>query len=211
MPDVTAVILAGGKGTRLRSVVPNIPKCLAEVNGRPFIFYILKQLAAIKVKRIIIAVNYLGEMVSLQVGTKYLGVPIYYSYDKIENGGTGHALRAALPYINTDHILVMNGDTYVDIDLSIFMDWYFMGRSVASILLVKSKKGAFINSGLCLTTVKTIDISIPPSKYYSFDRQFLTKLYGMGLYECWSDASFIDIGTPESYAKSGEFMKKIGR
>ena len=211
MPDVTAVILAGGKGTRLRSVVPNLPKCLAEVNGRPFIYPILDQVERVGIEHVVLSVDYMWETIYETIGDDYRDMVISYSVDTIENGGTGAAVRSALSYINTEYILVMNGDTYVDIDLGIFIRWFFMSRSVASVLLVRGKKDSFINSGLCLTTVKTIDINIPANKYYSFDRQFLAKLYGMGLYGCWSDAAFIDIGTPESYAKAGEFMKRIRR
>ena len=209
MPDVTAIILAGGKGTRLRSVVPNLPKCLAEVSGKPFIFYILEQLIAAKVKRIVIAVNYLGEMVSLQVGTKYLGVPIYYSYDTIEDGGTGHALRAALPHIDTDHVLVMNGDTYIDMELSHFL-WECQRGDGNTGFVLNVNKG-IISMGIYLTCCEFVQTHIPLNKSYSLEKSFLRDIYRYGIIPYIINKPFIDIGTPESYAKAGEFMKKIGK
>jgi len=213
MPDVTAVILAGGLGTRLRSVVPNLPKCLAEVNGKPFIFYILRQLVAAKVRRIVIAVNYLGEMISLQVGTEYLGVPIYYSYDEIENGGTGHALRAALPYINTDHVLVMNGDTYVDIDLNDFI-WYVQYNSDYNNGLILNILGGPKNMGIYLFNTTILGEILPLNRSYSIENQLLSEIFDMStaiIRTYIVNRPFIDIGTPESYAAANEFMKKIGK
>jgi len=209
MPDVTAVILAGGKGARLRSVVPNLPKCLAKVNGKPFIFYILRKLVSAKVRRIIIAVNYLGEMISLQVGTEYLGIPIYYSYDMIENGGTGHALRSSLHFIDTDHILVMNGDTYVDMELSHFIWEYQRGDGNTGFVLNVNK--GIISMGIYLTCCEFVQTHIPLNKSYSLEKSFLRDTYRYGIIPYIINKPFIDIGTPESYAKAGEFMKKIGK
>ena len=209
MPDVTAVILAGGKGTRLRSVVPNLPKCLAEVNGKPFIFYILKQLATIKVKRIILAVNYLGEMISLQVGTKYLGIPIYYSYDEIENGGTGHALRSSLHLIDTDHVLVMNGDTYVDFSLATFI--YKIGMDYGNTGFVLNINSGITSMGIYFTYRDFISECIPYDTPYVLETSFLNDVYRYGVIPYIINKPFIDIGTPESYAKADEFMRGVGK
>jgi len=206
MSDITAVILVGGKGTRLRSTVPNLPKCLAEVNGKPFIFYILDQLVEIKVKRIVLAVNYLGSMVQDIVGTNYKGIPIYYSYDKIENGGTGHALRSAVEYVDLDNILVMNGDTYVSINLSTFI-WYVNYANDNNNGLVLNVLNGPTNMGIYLFNKDVVKIYIQTNEIYSIENQFLSRLNSPEVYVI--SKPYIDIGTPESYAKADKFMSAI--
>ena len=107
MSDITAVILCGGLGTRLHSVVSDRPKCLAEVNGRPFIYYILDQIANTEIKDVVLAVDYKWEMIYEMVGINYKNMEIAYSVDDIKQGGTGTALRSALFYIRSNHVLVM--------------------------------------------------------------------------------------------------------
>jgi D-glycero-alpha-D-manno-heptose 1-phosphate guanylyltransferase len=206
MSDITAVILAGGKGTRLRSVVPDLPKCLAEVNGKPFIFYILDQLVEIKVKRIVLAVNYMGDMVQAIVGTKYKGIPIYYSYDTIKDGGTGHALRAAIVKADTSKILVMNGDTYVSIKLSNFI-WHVHYGSDCNNGLVLNVLNGPTNMGIYLFNKDIIKAYIPSNEICSIENQFLSRLNSPEVYVI--STPYIDIGTPESYAKANEFMYSV--
>jgi len=100
IPD--AIILAGGLGTRLRGVLPDTPKVLASVAGRPFLSYILDQLSRFGVKRAVLCVGYKSELVEASFGTSYKGITIVYSYEK-QLLGTGGALRLALPLICTKY------------------------------------------------------------------------------------------------------------
>lgn len=205
MHDVSAIVLCGGLGTRLRPVIRNLPKCLAPVNGRPFLFYILDQLVTAKVKRIVLAVNYLGEMISNTVGTEYKGGPIYYSYDKIENGGTGHAARMAARFVETEDILIMNGDTYIAMPIVNFK------RCDQALNSVFINMNWIKNMGVYLTTRNTIMECIPTNKPYSLEESFMIDAYKYGMSITTIHCPFIDIGTPESYAQANDFMREFAR
>ena len=206
MPNITAVVLCGGKGTRLRPILPDRPKCLAEVNGRPFIFYILDQLVKAKVGRIALAANYLGEMVQHIVGTMYNGVPIYYSYDTIENGGTGHAARTAIEYLGTDNVLVLNGDTYIDFPLINFI-FYARDLPWMEVGFVLNVWNGITNMGMYFLNKECITNYIPKSKPYSLEKSLLSDVFECDVKSYIINAPYIDIGTPDAYAKAGEFMK----
>ena len=203
--EITAVVLCGGLGTRLRPVVKDLPKCLAEVNGKPFVFYILDQLVKAKVKSIILAVNYLGEMVQHIVGTMYNGVPIYYSYDTIENGGTGHALCMATKYFEIDNVLVLNGDTYIDFYISNFIR-YSIHYSYGTAFVINVWNG-ITNMGMYFTKKSLIEEYIPDNRHYSLETSFLYDVFEQVINAYLINSPFIDIGTPNAYAKAGEFMK----
>ena len=211
MLDVSAIVLCGGLGTRLRPVIRNLPKCLAPVNGRPFLFYILDQLVAAKVKRIVLAVNYLGGMVVEAVGSEYKGVPIHYSYDKIENGGTGHAARMAVEFIEDgDTILIMNGDTYIDFPLHNFI---FYGQDLVfdEVGFVLNVKNGITNMGVyCIRKEFLIDI-IPKFKSYSLEKSLLSDAFEDEPKCFLIKSPFLDIGTPESYASANDFMNEFAR
>ena len=117
------MILAGGFGTRLRSVVSDRPKVLAEVGGRPFLEYLLDQLVAEDVKSVVLCTGYLGEQVQRRLGTHYRTLALQYSREP-QPLGTGGALRLALPMLDTDPVLVMNGDSYCDTRLDAFANWH---------------------------------------------------------------------------------------
>ena len=211
MFDVSAIVLCGGLGTRLRPVIRNLPKCLAPVNNRPFLFYILDQLVAAKVKRIVLAVNYLGGMVEETIGTKYKGIPIYYSYDEIGDGGTGHAARMAAESIAVgDTILIMNGDTYIDFPLRNFI---FYGQDLVfdEVGFILNVKNGITNMGMyCIRKEFLIDI-IPKFKSYSLEKSLLSDAFEDEPKCFLINSLFIDIGTPESYAQANDFMREFAR
>ena len=118
--ELTAVILAGGLGTRLRSVVADRPKVLAEVCGRPFITFLLDILAASGVAEVVLATGHLAEQIEDCLGSTYKGMALRYSREH-ERLGTGGAVRLGLPKISNDLVLVMNGDSFCEIDLKAFI------------------------------------------------------------------------------------------
>ncbi len=111
-----AVILAGGLGTRLRGVVDDRPKPMADVCGRPFLEILLNDLKSAGVTDIIFAVGYLGELIEDYFGDgSVFDVNIHYSWEK-EQLGTAGAIKNALAYITDERVLVLNGDTYYKMD-----------------------------------------------------------------------------------------------
>lgn len=113
------VILAGGLGTRLRSVVSEVPKCMAPVDGRPFLWYLLEQLRHYPVQRVILSVGYLREAVQSWVAEHEAEYPFAFSFAVEESPlGTGGAIRLAASVAEGSELIVMNGDTFFDADLS---------------------------------------------------------------------------------------------
>ncbi len=110
------VILAGGLGTRLRPVTEKMPKCLAPVGGRPFLYYLLRLLKERGVTRAVLCTGYLGEQVEAAFGAGFAAGPaLSYSREGDRLLGTGGALKQAEPLLD-DSFLVVNGDTYLDMD-----------------------------------------------------------------------------------------------
>ncbi len=111
-----AVILAGGLGTRLRGVVDDRPKPMADVGGKPFLEILLNDLKAAGVTDVIFAVGYLGEVIMDHFGDgSDFGLGIHYSWEK-QLLGTAGAIKNALPFITDERVLVLNGDTYYRMD-----------------------------------------------------------------------------------------------
>ena len=111
-----AILLCGGMGTRLRSVVSNRPKPMADICGKPFLQYLLEMLRDKGITEVIFALGYMGEMIEeyFQDGSAF-GLKIAYSYEE-EPLGTGGAIRNALPKILEEEVLVLNADTYFPMD-----------------------------------------------------------------------------------------------
>lgn len=110
-----AIILAGGLGTRLRSVVPDAPKVMASVAGQPFLTYLLQFLEANGLRRIVLAVGYRSEAIREFFGSRFGGLELVYSVEE-EPLGTGGALLRALPYVEGASTFLLNGDTFLRLD-----------------------------------------------------------------------------------------------
>ncbi|EAK2332576.1 NTP transferase domain-containing protein, partial [Campylobacter jejuni] len=111
-----AIILCGGLGTRLKSVIKDIPKPMAPINNKPFLEFIFEYLKKQGIKEVILAVSYKYEVIQEYFKDEFLGIKIKYSIEK-EPLGTGGAIKEALKFIKNE-VYVLNGDTFFDIDLS---------------------------------------------------------------------------------------------
>lgn len=222
-----AIILAGGLGTRLRSVSGEKPKPIIEVAGRPFIYYIFDGLISQNITRVVIAISYKSDVFISEIGNSYQGLDIQYSIEH-EALGTGGAIAQAMDHCITDHVLITNGDTYLDIDLlSYFNSHTSSGKSI-SMALVRvedvarygsvtcrdnkiisfNEKGnageGYINGGMYLFTRK--DVLLPVEKF-SFEEIVLKQQYmDINPFEC--GGFFIDIGIPDDYYKACDVFKR---
>ena len=231
--DVTALILAGGLGTRLRSVVPDRPKVLAPVAGRPFLAYLLDQLADAGIGRVVLCTGYLGKQIQGWLGPSYRALRVQYS-EEVAPLGTGGALRQAQPLIDSGTVLAMNGDSFCEVDLaeswarhrerhaaaSILVRWVPDARRFGRVLVddaglirgFDEKRGpkgpGWINAGiywLSLDLVRTI----PTGVAISLEREVLPVWVEAGLvHGCPSEGAFLDIGTPEAYRHAQSFFGK---
>ena len=233
MDDIESLILCGGKGKRLRSVIADRPKVLSPVNGRPFLSYILEKLIEAGFYEAILCTGYKAELIREAFGSQYKGLKIRYS-DETEPLGTGGAVRNALPMIDSEIVLIMNGDSYIDIKLLNFICWFNKNPYDASILLTKvpdtSRYGrietditgrilhfgekldglgeGWINAGIYLIKKSLLEM-IPKDIPYSLETEFSPYLVNTGFYGYHCERNFIDIGTPESYEKADYFFKRL--
>jgi D-glycero-alpha-D-manno-heptose 1-phosphate guanylyltransferase len=221
-----AAILSGGLGTRLRTVVADRPKVLAEVNGRPFLAFLLDQLAKAGVDSVVLCTGYMGEKVEEVFGAAHGEIRLTYSHEP-EPLGTGGALRLALTDLHSQTVLVMNGDSYCEADLSQFGRWHRDKGAQSSVLLTEvpdtarfgsvqvsdegrverfEEKGGrsgpgWINAGIYLLARERIG-EIPPGKFLSLEREVFPEWVGCDFYGYQSSGRFLDIGTPSDYASA---------
>lgn len=227
---ITAAILVGGLGTRLRSVVSDKPKVLAEVFGRPFLSYLLDQLMVLGVGEVVLCSGYMADKIQQCFGDTYGSLRLLYSRED-KPLGTGGAIRLALPCFSSDTILVMNGDSYVEADLIAYTEWFFSEEREVALLLTKvsdttryasvtinenktiatfeekchNSGSGLINAGVYLMK-KSIIASLPERKFYSLERELFPTLIGQKLWGFCCKGRFIDIGVPESYATARYFF-----
>lgn len=230
LEDITAVILAGGMGTRLREVVADRPKVLAEVNGRPFLACLLDRLVEAGIGRAVLCTGYMAELVRDAFGDSYRGMSLFYSQENTPLG-TGGALRLALPLIVSDPALIMNGDSFCDADLGLFARQHYSAAATASLILVQvedvarygevdvdeagsvvsfREKGSqsgkgMINAGIYLLARHVI-ASIPPKMAVSLEQEVFPGLIGAGLSGFFQSSRFIDIGIPSDYRAVSAFL-----
>ena len=228
-----AVLLTGGLGTRLRSVINDRPKPLAPVAGRPFLEYVVRELAASGIRELVFAVGYRGEMIQEAFGDgSRLGVRISYAFEETLLG-TGGAVRNAAPFLTDPYFFVLNGDTFYrmdygallrlrgerDLDLALVLrrveDISRYGEAVLEggrLARFNEKTGerrpGTINGGVYLMSRALLD-EIPPGKV-SLEQDLIPAWMreGRRLGGMVSDGYFIDIGVPEDYFRFQEDVEK---
>jgi D-glycero-alpha-D-manno-heptose 1-phosphate guanylyltransferase len=231
--SVEALILTGGFGTRLRSVVSDRPKVIAEVAGKPFIAYLFDQLISAKFKKVVLCTGYKAEQIEGAFGNNYNGLEVAYSFES-EPLGTGGGLGLALPKISQNNLLVMNGDSYCDENLGRFLDSHEQRNADTSMLLIKqqdttrfgrvqldenkrvvafeekgkSSGAGWINGGIYLMKKSLIE-GFPKGQALSLEKDVFPKLCGTKFYGFESTAEFLDIGTPESYREAESFFARL--
>jgi D-glycero-alpha-D-manno-heptose 1-phosphate guanylyltransferase len=228
---VEAIILAGGSGTRLKKVLPNIPKPMAPINGKPFLEFLLSNLAASGFNHIILSIGYKADYILDFFGSSFLGMKITYVIEKTPLG-TGGAIRYAMESTNCDHVYVLNGDTYLDLNYGNLENFWkhskdnlIVSRNVEDTtrygsLLVKEnriigfiEKGVYgrgvINAGIYILR-KDIFNDSKQLEVFSFEQDWLIKNIKKKFFTCYSvNDYFIDIGIPEDYERAKLELPKI--
>jgi NDP-sugar pyrophosphorylase family protein len=217
------LILAGGLGTRMRSVLHGRPKSMATIAARPFIEYLLLQLQKQGVTDVILCLGYQGELIGDYCRHNAPpGLRLRYSYEAMPLG-TGGTLKLAEPLIQTAEFLVLNGDSFFDIDLQAFMRCHQRWNARASMALAevedRQRYGAveinqqgeisgflekaqagrgLINGGIYVLGAEVLAL-IPPGGAVSLEREIFPQLIGRGFYGVPFQSYFADIGVPEAY------------
>ena len=149
-----AIILAGGKGKRLRSAVSDRPKPLADIDGRPFLHYLMSAMIKNGVSRFILAVGYMRNMIIDSVGNQFEGVPVIYSIED-EPLGTGGGISKALPKLENDKaFLVANGDSVFRINYEDFIANHKTVSSDLSIAMLQAPESDRYGSIVRDTTLR---------------------------------------------------------
>lgn len=228
---MTGVIIVGGLGTRLRPVVADKPKCLAPVNGQPFLFHLLQQMVDAGVSRIVLCTGYQAEQVEACVGSVFAGVPVDYSHET-DPLGTGGALKLAFDRYGCENSwLVMNGDSYLELDIASFKHQFLTSTCIAALGAVRVPDGRrfgglrclpngricafeeksdapgpkWINGGVYLLSPQFL-AGLPATTPLSLERDVFPKCITNGLLAYASRGRFIDIGLPESFAEAQTFF-----
>ncbi len=222
--EIEAFILAGGRGTRLGSLAGDLSKPMVPIDGKPFLEYLLVHLRNHGIKRVTISVGYRADSIESYFGSgDQWDVEIRYSHDR-ELLGTGGAVKLAQPEIRSRSFLVLNGDSFCDIDLSALVDYHNRCEGKATIALswvpeadrfgavqcdstgaitafVEKQQGlgpAYINAGVYVLGSAVFDF-IPEGQRTSLENDTFPRLVGQGFYGMASSGFFVDIGTPDSY------------
>ena len=229
----TAIILAGGLGTRLREVISDQPKAMVPINNRPFLEYQLDYWIDQGISKFILSVGYLKEFIVSHFGSMYKGASIEYVIESSPLG-TGGGLLFAASKLN-EPFLVLNGDTFIEVDLKSFYNFHVKSSSLwtialfrtndfkrflrieinnsGEILSLKSRKNTsrLANGGVYLIDPATfLKLSYYSGDSVSLENQLLPnfinnggKLFGQ---ECMG--KFIDIGLPDDYYRAKDVLPK---
>jgi len=226
-----ALILAGGFGTRLKEVISDRPKVMAPVNGKPFLEHVIQLLRRNGFTEIVISLGYLGDYIKAYFGDgTNFGVKIEYAVEDFPMGTAG-AVRNARNFLK-ESFLVVNGDTYIDTDISQLVDYHNLKKSQATITLVKRNKASdwgwvllnksgkvrafiekpkedksgWVSGGYYVFNPKIIQY-IKEGVKYSIEKQLfpiLVKEKKLQGYPLSED--FMEIGKPENYEKVKEYF-----
>lgn len=219
-----AVILSGGKGTRLQSVIKDIPKTMADVNGTPFLETTLQWLNSFNINKVILAVGYKKEYIKKYFGNNYKNINLIYSEEE-KPLGTGGAIKKALKECVDDNVIVMNGDVLARVDLNKMYEKHLSLGSVMTIAVkemtnfdrfgvVKFNKDritrfeekkyvekGFMNTGIYIMNKDIFENKIE-NKSFSIENDYLSKYVDKDKISPFIFAGeFIDIGIPEDYQK----------
>lgn len=231
-----AIILAGGLGTRLSSLLPNIPKPMAPIYQKPFLSYLIDYWIGEGIEHFVISVGYRKENIMDYFGYTYKGIPLNYSIEDTPLG-TGGALLRALRQINSDDdVLLLNGDTFFEVKLSTLRTFMALKKSdflislfkseqidrymgvelnsegvITSLDISKKKPYYLVNGGVYLINPHFFDnLDYKPDEFLSLEKNILTNLIGQKklIYGLQLDGRFIDIGIPDDYRKTEVFFQE---
>ncbi len=232
-----AIVLAGGLGTRLRSVVSEVPKCMAPVCGKPFLYYLLSYLNKYKeINKVILSVGFLREHIFNWIDENRSQFNFEIDYAIEENPlGTGGGIKLALSKTQAENVLILNGDTFFDVDLTDFLQKNLQHAKEASLSVALKKMEKFdrygsvtmdgniiqsfneknycesglINGGVYIINQKNLDLSDYPEKF-SFEKEVLEKLsQEKKIAGFEQNRYFIDIGIPDDYAKANNDFRAL--
>jgi len=230
MKDIDVLILCGGQGSRLKEVVSDRPKPMAEIKGRPFLDLLIEYLTGFGMNRIILSLGHMAEYIK-----DYYGTTLKPSLDirficETKPLGTGGAIKNAQTLISGSPFLVMNGDSFCPADLKKFYEFHRREKALLSMVLTeldgpedfgsvsidssnriiefmgkKRKEKTWVNAGIYLFEKKLLS-GIPADTFYSLEHDLFPLLAGKEFFGYVTDGKLIDIGTPERYEQAKRLL-----
>lgn len=228
-----AIILAGGFGTRLQKVVNDVPKPMAPVNRIPFLNYVFDYLRFYKIQHVVLSTGYLSEKIVEYYKDEFKGIKISYAKEETPLG-TGGGIRNAMTKCTTDDVLVLNGDSFFDVDVKSHYRNHIFKQADCTLALRKvdnaarygtiqlgrlNKIAAFkekdnvekeglINGGVYILNRAIYLNKTEVDTAFSIEKDFYEKrLKELHIFGFEYNGYFIDIGIPEDYKKAQDDFK----
>jgi len=228
---VPCLILVGGLGIRLRSVISDLPKPMAPIAGKPFLEYLIRWVASHGFEQFVLCAGYRAEAITRHFGNgEQLGVQIEYSLET-EPLGTWGAIRKAMGTFAEDYFLVFNGDSFLQFEINCLVDFHIAKKALASLAVVQVADGSrfgsvrvsadghidefcekrtrgpvLINGGVYCLSRKVIQLVSQTDS--SLERDVFPRLIAQGLYGMRVHGEFFDIGVAEEYVRLAADSKR---
>ena len=228
-----AIILAGGFGTRLQGVINDVPKPMADINGKPFLSYLIEYLSNQGLNKILLSIGYKNQIIRNYFGPRYKNTEIEYVIEN-EPLGTGGAVKESLKHVQGDDAIVLNGDSYFNVELKEMLNFYHAHNALLTIavkpmrnfdrygtVILKEdkiidfqektfKKFGYINGGVYIMNKSISDYFAHISDPFSFEADILgKKVDTLQPVAFINDGYFIDIGIPEDYERAQQEFDKL--
>ncbi len=235
--DIDVLVLAGGLGTRLRPVLTDKPKLLAPIAGRTYLDNLFDWLAHFGARRAVLALGYRAEAINEYIARHPPGLMAIETIVEPQPLGTAGAIRFARPRLRTNPVLILNGDSFAEVDLCRFCQHHRTLGAVGTILCATvenagrygrvqvdadgaivnftEKDAGFcgaapVNAGMYILSAKLLD-SIASGTATSLEKHVFERLPPRSLAAFAECSNFIDIGTPESLAMAAKFFACVTR
>jgi D-glycero-alpha-D-manno-heptose 1-phosphate guanylyltransferase len=234
MCDVKAVLLVGGLGTRLRSIVPSAPKALAAVGSGSFLELLVGQLRSQRIRRLVMCTGYLADQIEREFGDgRAWDIAIEYSKEE-QPLGTAGAVKLAQTYLlDEPDFIVMNGDSFLEVDFQRLTAFHSGHDAIATMAVLRvedtrrygtvqidpdgrvrgfsEKTGiqapGLINGGIYIFNQAVFQhIPEPPA---SLEMDVFPRLLNQGVYAQEQHGTFIDIGTPDDYGRAQHLCESL--
>ena len=231
----TAIILAGGMGTRLKTIISDLPKPMAPIMNVPFLTYQLNYLKHFGIKKVIFSVGYLSEKIIAHYNQSFENISIEYSIEK-NPLGTGGGIRMAMSNLKEDLVLILNGDSFFDLNLEQFYNLHLEQKAEFSLALRyvnnserygniefnsshqitsfieknQLNQSGYINAGVYILSKKLYLQNTKPDINFSIEKEFFEKQLNQLIIKGFEFKDyFIDIGIPEDYLKAQDDFKEF--
>jgi NDP-sugar pyrophosphorylase family protein len=227
------VILCGGLGTRLQSVLKDKPKPMADFNDRPFLDLLIEYVGRFGFQRFILCSGHKGDFLKEHFEKKNDGRTYVISQESSPLGTAG-AIKHAESLINGDIFLAMNGDSFCEIDLISFINFHHSKNALASVALAPMENTSdfggvtlgendgiisfdektntpspgWVNAGIYIFN-KTVLDRIPADKKVSLEQELFPELAGKGLFGFTTQSRLLDIGTPERLERARQLLTEL--